>query len=160
MRPLPTLTLAAGLILTAAAAPPPAMPQPAQPQPGQPAAQPMYTPAANGAPGAQPTASPAPNPAMLAKAKSWFAQLQAGKIDRSQLAAGMASLSDQQVANVSSKIKSLGTPVTFEQQDTMTQAGISYTVYLLTFGNGQKLNFIFALDSQGKVAGLRLTPAQ
>lgn len=160
MRPLPILTLAAGLMLTVAAAPPAGMPQPAQPQPGQPATQPMYTPAPNGAPVGGPTASPAPNPQMLAKAKSWFAQLQAGKVDRSQLATGMASLSDQQVEDVSSKIKSLGTPVTFEQEQTMTQGGISYAVYLLTFGNGQKLNFIFALDSQGKVAGLRLTPAQ
>lgn len=161
MRPLPTLTLATGLLLMAVA-PPPGMP--AQPQSGQqppgPAAQPMYTPAPNGAPGAEPTATPTPNPKMLAKAKSWFAQLQAGKIDRSQLASGMGSLSDDQVASVSSKIKSLGTPVTFEQEQTMTQGGISYAVYLLTFGNGQKLNFIFALDSQGKVAGLRLTPAQ
>ncbi len=160
MRPIPTLTLATGLLLAAVAAPPPGTPQ--QPPGGQepgPVTQPMYTPAPNGAPGAEPAATPTPNPKMLARAKSWFAQLQAGKIDRSQLAAGMGSLTDEQVANASSHIKSLGTPVTFEQQQTMMQGGVSYAVYLLTFGNGQKLDFIFAVDSQGKVAGLRLTPA-
>jgi hypothetical protein len=60
---------------------------------------------------------------------------------------------------VQAQIGNLGTPVTFEQQQTMTQSGISYAVYLLTFGNAKKLNFVFAVDGQGKVAGLRLTPA-
>jgi hypothetical protein len=156
MHRLSTLALASGLLLTAAAAPPPPvggqMPQPAAPPPGAP---PMA------APGPQQTsATPSPNPQMLAQAKSWFAQLQAGKIDRSQLAPGMGtSLSDQQVQDASSKIKSLGTPVTFEQQQTMTQAGNTITAYLLTFGNGQKLTFYFAVDSQGKVSGLQLRPA-
>jgi hypothetical protein len=163
MHRLATLALAAGLLLTAVAATPPTMPGggQGQPEPGGPP-NPSITPMPAGEPmqGAEPGATPAPNPQMLARAKSWFAQLQAGKIDRSQLAAGMGtSLSDQQVQDASSKIKSLGTPVTFEQQQTMTQAGNTITAYLLTFGNGQKLTFYFAVDSQGKVSGLQLRPA-
>jgi hypothetical protein len=41
----------------------------------------------------------------------------------------------------------------------MTQNGVDYAIYLLTFGDGKKLDFIFAVDGQGKVAGLRLQPA-
>jgi hypothetical protein len=160
MHRLSTLALAAGLLLTTVAAlPPPPMPQNpsgGQPPPG-PVAPPMVTPVPYGAPA--PTATPSPNPQMLARAKSWFAQLQAGKIDRSQLAPGMGSLTDEQVTNVSAQIKNLGTPVTFEQQQTMTQNGVDYAIYLLTFGDGKKLDFIFAVNGQGKVAGLRLQPA-
>jgi cytochrome c1 len=162
MKRLPTLALAAGLLLTAVAAAPPTMPGggQGQPQPGGPP-NPSITPMPAGAPaqGAEPGATASPNPQVLARAKSWFAQLQAGKIDRSQLAPGMDKLTDEQVANVSSQIKSLGTPVTFEQQQTMTQAGNTITAYLLTFGNGQKLTFYFAVDGQGKVSGLQLRPA-
>jgi hypothetical protein len=160
MNRLSSLALAAGLLLTAVAADPPPgggnippgnpFPQPAGPPPGGP---PMA------APGPPQSATPSPNDMqMLARAKNWFAQLQAGKIDRSQLAPGMGSLSDEQVANVSTQIKSLGTPVTFEQQQTMVQNDTSVALYLLTFGNGKKLDFIFAVNSQGKVAGLRLQP--
>jgi hypothetical protein len=160
MHRLSTLALAAGLLLTAVAATPPTMPQNppgGQAPPAGPVGPPMMTPAPYGAPA--PATTPSPNPQMLARAKSWFAQLQAGKIDRSQLAPGMGSLTDEQVTNVSAQIKSLGTPVTFEQQQTMTQNGVDYAIYLLTFGDGKKLDFIFAVDGQGKVAGLRLQPA-
>jgi hypothetical protein len=160
---LSTLALAAGLLLTTVAATPPTMPGggQGQPEPGGPP-NPGITPMPAGGPsqGTQPSNTPSPNPQMLAQAKSWFTQLQAGKIDRSQLAPGMASsLTDEQVTNVSAQIKSLGTPVTFEQQQTMTQNGVNYAVYLLTFGDSKKLDFIFAVDGQGKVAGLRLQPA-
>jgi hypothetical protein len=162
MHRLSTLALAAGLLLTAVAATPPNMPGggQGQPEPGGPP-NPSITPMPAGGPtqGMQPSTTPSPNPQILAQAKNWFAQLQAGKIDRSQLAPGMGtSLSDQQVTNVSAQIKSLGTPVTFEQQQTMTQAGNTITAYLLTFGSGQKLLYYFAVDGQGKVSGLQLKP--
>ncbi len=165
---LATLALAAGLLLTAVAADPPPttptapqypvgnpFPDPAAPPAGPPAP-PGFSPASNGGPNVAPT----PNAQMLARAKSWFAKLQAGKIDRSQLASNMASLTDQQVANVSAQIRSLGTPVTFEQQQTMAQNGISYALYLLTFGDGRRLDFLIAVDNHGKIAGLRLQPDQ
>jgi hypothetical protein len=55
---------------------------------------------------------PPPDPAMLARAKDEFAQLQ------------------------------------------------SYDVYLVTFANGTKLNFLIAVDGHGKIAGMRLMPNQ
>jgi hypothetical protein len=78
--------------------------QPQQPPP-PPAAPPL-------APMPAATATPSPDPAMPARAKDEFAQLQ------------------------------------------------SYDVYLVTFANGTKLNFLIAVDGHGKIAGMRLMPNQ
>lgn len=97
---------------------------------------------------------------MLARAKNWFNELQTGKVDRTQLTPQMnAALTPGQVSSAQATIAKLGTPVTFEQVQTMSQGGFNYAVYLVTFGDGTKLNFIFAVDGSGNVAGLRLTTA-
>jgi hypothetical protein len=151
-----TLALSAALLLSAIAAAPPTMQQPGMPGPG-PAAPPMAPmPASTAAPA--PTATPTPDAAMLARAKTWFTQLQAGKIDRSQLAPGL-SITDDQVQKVAAQIRSLGAPVTFVQEQAMSQGGVNYAMYLLTFGNASKLDFAFAVNSVGQVAGLRIMPA-
>jgi hypothetical protein len=143
---------AALLAGTIAMAPPPppvnpggGQPGPAAPAPPAPMAEPMATAAAT------------TDPAMLARAKSWFAQLQSGKIDRSQLATkANGALTDATVSNAQNILAGLGTPVTFVQQQAGSQGNISYAIYLLTFQNGRKLNFFFAVDSQGKVEGLQI----
>jgi hypothetical protein len=112
------------------------------------------------APG-QTAATPSPDPAMLDLAKSEFAQLQSGKIDRTLLTTEMsAALTDDKVASVKSSIGNLGAPVSFEQQRTGTQGDVRYAVYLVTFTNGSKLDFLIGVDGQRKVAGMRLLPAQ
>lgn len=99
----------------------------------------------------------APNPAMLARAKSWFAQLQSGKVDRSQLGANAGgSLSEATIANARTEIGSLGMPVSFVQEQAGSQGGVSYGIYTVTFKNGKKVDFLFAVDSQGKVTSLGL----
>lgn len=104
------------------------------------------------------TATPAPNPALLARAKTVFAQLQAGKIDRSQLATNAnANFTNATVANAQKMVGSLGKPVSFAQQQATTQGNVSAAIYVVTFKNGQKVDFLFALDSQGKIAGLSLS---
>lgn len=163
---LPTLAVSATLLLAGVAATPPMAPQPGMPAPG-PVAPPMATLAPAAAPTAAPvtaptaaaTATPTPNPTVLALAKSWFAQLQAGKINRSQLAAGM-NLTDDQVKKAAAQLGNLGTPVTFEQQQTASQGGITYVIYLVTFGNATKLDFGFAVNGSGQVAGLRIMPVR
>jgi hypothetical protein len=103
------------------------------------------------------TSSNAVNKPLLAKAKSWFAALQAGKIDRSQMEAGPnANLNDATIANAQKMIGGLGTPVSFVQQREGTQGNITYAIYSVTFRNGEKVDFLFALDSSGKVASLGL----
>ncbi len=140
------LTLCASVPLAAYAQEPP--PPEGAPQAGNPYAQP-YAPSA--------TTNDAPNPAMLARAKNVFAQLQAGKIDRSQLAAGPnANFTETTVANAQKMIGSLGKPVSFVQQQATKQGDVSAAIYAVTFKNGKKVDFLFVLDAQGKIAGLSL----
>jgi hypothetical protein len=147
---------AALLAGTIAAAPPP----PSIPHQG-PSPPPPPPPAPVGQPQSQPTAAATTDPAMLARAKSWFAQLQAGKIDRSQLATkANGALTDATVSNAQGILSGLGTPVSFIQQQAGAQGSISYAIYSLTFKNGRKLNFFFAVDSQGKVEGLQIGQPQ
>ena len=131
--------------------------QPQQPPPA-PAPPPMAPlPAATAAP----TATPSPDPAMLAHAKNEFAQLQSGKIDRTTLTTDMnALLTDDKLASVKSAIGNFGAPVSFDQQHAGTQGDVRFAVYLVTFGNGTKVDFLIGVDGQGKIAALRLTPAQ
>jgi len=106
------------------------------------------------------TPSPAPSAssAMLARAKSVFSQLQAGKVDPSQLTPQMKAVSEAQLKSAQSSIAH-GSPVAFEQTQSFSQGDYTYAVYLVTFADGAKVNFVLALDSQGKVASMRVTGA-
>lgn len=119
------------------------------PQPNNPYAQPYGPPPS--------TTTTATNPKMLARAKTWFAELQSGSIDRAQLSSSAsANLTDATISNARSMIGRLGAPVSFVQQRAGTQGGVSYGIYLVTFKNGQKLDFLFAVDGTGKVTSLGL----
>lgn len=144
---------------TIAAAPPGGGPMTQQQQPPPPPAPPPLAPmpAATTAP----TATPSPDPAMLARAKNEFVDLQSGKIDRTTLTTDMSALlTDDKLATVKSGIGNLGAPVSFGQERTGTQGDVRYAVYLVTFANGTKVDFLIGVDGQGKIAALRLTPAQ
>jgi hypothetical protein len=135
----------------AAAPPPPSMPGGANPQPAGPPPPPVYQPMN------QPSPTATVDPGMMRQAKTWFAQLQSGTVDRSQLAAkASSSLSDADLAKAKEMIGGLGSPASFAQQQAGSQGGISYAIYLVTFKNGAKYNFFFAVDQQGKVEGLQL----
>jgi hypothetical protein len=113
------------------------------------------------APAYQPMNQPSPtatvDPGMLRQAKTWFAALQSGTVDRSQLAAkASSSLTDADLAQAKAMIGNLGTPASFEQQQAASQGGISFAIYLVTFKSGAKYDFFFAVDQQGKVQGLKL----
>ena len=130
---LGTIALVAATIATALAAPAP------QPEAAMPA----------------PTAST--DPAMLARAKKVFAQVQSGKIDRSELApSANGSLTDDRLASAKAMVGNLGAPVSFVQKTAGAQGDVNFAIYLLAFKNGKKLDFLFAVDKQGKIAGLRL----
>jgi hypothetical protein len=107
------------------------------------------------------TPSPTPDPAIRKRAQTMFAQLQAGKIDRSQLdSQANATIDDATIKRAHDAVAPLGTPVTFEQQNVFVRQGISNYVYLVTFGGSQSLDFGFLLDSAGKVAGMAILPPQ
>jgi hypothetical protein len=104
-----------------------------------------------------PNPSATTNPALLARAKSWFAALQKGKVDRSQLAAGPnGNMTDASIAGAQKMIGSLGAPVSFVQERAQSQGNVSAAIYQITFKNGEKVDFLFAVDSDGKVAGMSL----
>jgi hypothetical protein len=104
-----------------------------------------------------PAVNNAPNPAMMAKAKIVFAQLQTGKVDRSQLAENAnANFTNATIENAQNMIGNLGKPVSFVQQQAMTRGSVHAAIYLVTFKNGNKVDFLFAMDSDGKIAGLSL----
>lgn len=109
-------------------------------------------------------ASPSPaapaqdDAAVTARAKDWFHQIQSGKIDRSQLDDKMnAALTDSMLANVSSQVAPLGNPTTFTLSRKATQNGLSVYVFALVFPS-VTLYEAFALDPDGKIAGLTLSP--
>ncbi|HEX3368714.1 MAG TPA: hypothetical protein VHS56_03985 [Candidatus Cybelea sp.] len=103
--------------------------------------------------------TPTPNPAAIAQAKSVFAQLQGGTIDRSLLEPTMSSaLTDDKLSTLKGSIGSLGAPISFDQQRAGLQGDLTYALYLLTFKDGTKLQLLDVMDKQGKIAGLKLTP--
>jgi hypothetical protein len=103
------------------------------------------------------SATPAPSPAMLAQAKRVFAELQSGKIDPSQMATGPnTNFTNATVTNAQKMVGSLGKPVSFVQQQSGSQGGVQYAIYVVTFKNGQTVDFLYAVDQNGKIAGLSL----
>lgn len=103
-------------------------------------------------------ATAADDAAVTARAKSWFNQVQIGTIDRSQLDAKMnAVLTDSTVAQVSAKIEALGNPSAFTLIKKMTQGSVTAYVFVVEFPKVM-LYETFALDPDGKIAGLLITP--
>lgn len=132
-----------------------AIPVLAQQMPPPEGAPEQNNPYAQPAPGA--TTTPAQSKALLTRAKVWFGELQSGSVDRSQLASNANSnMSDATIANAKQMIGALGKPVSFVAQRTGSQGGVTYGIYIVTFKNGQTVDFLFALDSTGKVTSLGL----
>ena len=113
-------------------------------------------------PGALPPPSAAsatakPDPAMLGRARHFFEELQSGSINRSELASGPnANLNNATISNAQRMIGGLGSPVSFVQQQAGSQGGVSWAVYLVTFKNGQRIDFLYGVGNDGKVTALGL----
>ncbi|MGA7354845.1 MAG: hypothetical protein WBW76_05365, partial [Candidatus Cybelea sp.] len=115
-------------------------------------------PAASAVPAASPVAATPADAAVATRAKDWLHQLQTGKVDRSQLDAKMnTALTDSIVAQVSTQLAPLGDPTAFALTQKLVQGTNTIYIYKVTFPS-VTLNEIFALDSDGKVAGLLLKP--
>jgi hypothetical protein len=108
---------------------------------------------------ASPSPAAAPSDAAVtARAKDWFHQIQAGKIDRSQLDDKMnAAITDSMLANVSSQVAPLGNPSAFTLSRKTTQSNVSVYIFQVQFPS-MTLYEVFALDADGKIAGLSLSP--
>jgi hypothetical protein len=106
-----------------------------------------------------PTASP--NPAVTARSKAFYHALQTGTVDRTMLSSDASSkMTDDSLKAVKAKLAPLGDPVTFEQEMSEMQSGSMLYAYLLSFGNGTKLEFVVGYDGDGKISALALRPAE
>jgi D-alanyl-D-alanine carboxypeptidase len=105
-----------------------------------------------------PTVTDAGDAAVTARAKDWFHQIQTGKVDRSQLDDKMnAALTDSIVAQVSAQIAPLGDPSAFTLSKKLTKGSVTGYVFAVTFPS-VTIYETFALDPDGKIAGLFITP--
>ncbi len=92
--------------------------------------------------------------AVTARAKDWLHQIQAGKVDRTQLTDKMnTALTDSMLANVSAQLAPLGDPTSFTLSSKTSKS--AYTVYVFTVKwPAVTLSETFAVDLSGKIAGL------
>jgi hypothetical protein len=110
--------------------------------------------------GTAPAPTPSPDPAATARSKAFFHALQIGTVDRTLLSSdASAKMTDDSLKAVKAKIAPLGDPVTFEQEATEVQNGSRLYAYLVSFGNGTKLEFVVGYDADGKITALALRPA-
>jgi hypothetical protein len=94
---------------------------------------------------------------MLGRARHVFEELQTGSLNRSELAAGPnANMNAATISNAQRMIGNLGTPVSFVQQQAGSQNGVAWAVYLVTFKNGQTIDFLYGAGSDGKIQTLGL----
>ena len=115
-------------------------------------------------PAASPAASSPSTPdddtAAIAQAKSLLQQAQSGQFDRSKFTPELdASLSDDAVKRISSQLKPLGQPATFDLE---SKTGIEdQTVYVYRVGfKTIAIEETVTIDRSGNIAGLTFKPAQ
>lgn len=119
---------------------------------------PVTTVIAQAAPTAAPTAAAtsAADAAVAARAKDWLHQIQAGKVDRSQLDDKMnTALTDSALASVSAQLSPLGDPSAFTLSKKTTRGSLTVYVFAVQFP-AITLYETFVLDPDGKIAGLFL----
>lgn len=111
---------------------------------------------------AQAPIAPAPGATPIDDAKAWFAALQQGKVaDPNELNAQMTqALTPDALTQIAALLKDTGKPVSFQQVQTSALQSLTVYVFKITFANAPALDFIYALDASGKIAGLHFSPAQ
>ena len=125
--------------------------------------------AAQSAPPAPPSApsavtSPGPaatiDPAQTARARAEFVAWRKGTIDRSHYDATLnAKISDGNVTEMASALRTLGTIVGFSQlQRGASESGSSYFIYKVVGGTPPPFAMYIAFDPSGKIAGIAFRP--
>ena len=114
---------------------------------------------ASPSPAASASPAPAEDPAITARAKDWLHRLETNDIDRAQLSAEMSDfLTPDRAKQLAAKIGVLGDPTSFTLLSQQTMDGYTVYMYRAVFKGGI-FKETFALDSAGKIAGLRLSPS-
>lgn len=92
--------------------------------------------------------------AVTARAKDWLHQIQADKIDRTQLTDKLnAAITDSTLANVSSQLAPLGDPTSFTLSSKTNKGAYAVYVFKLQWPS-VTLSETFTVDPSGKIAGL------
>jgi hypothetical protein len=86
----------------------------------------------------------------------WYAQMQAGQIDRTQLAAAYsAQLTDDAVKEMSHNANLYGaSPVSAEILQSRTIADQKFYLVKLVFPRGDAASLLIGFDAQGKITGI------
>jgi D-alanyl-D-alanine carboxypeptidase len=107
---------------------------------------------------AEAQSAPGEDPAITARARALYAQLVAGKLDRSQFTSqANAAFTDSVVQHVGSQFAALGAPTAFVFVSTLSLPGRTAYVYrVLT--PGMNLVMTLTLDGSGTIAGVLFKP--
>lgn len=99
--------------------------------------------------------SPGKDPTVTAKAKAYFAQLQAGDQESPYLATKLNNKMKAGLAKrLANEFKGYGQPTAFVFKGTHVDAGVTFYDYVVRFGPGSMLKFGIALDKTGKIKSL------
>lgn len=102
--------------------------------------------------------APGENTKITALARQWIGRLQTGDVDRSQLTSKMSAVFSSDVVRVLKRdIGGLGEPTSFVYRGMQSAGGIAVYKYRVQFP-ALALLLTLGIDSQGKIAGLNLTP--
>jgi hypothetical protein len=93
-----------------------------------------------------------------ALALRWYEQMQAGQLDRSQLAAAYgAQLTDDAVREMSRKVNLYGaSPTSAEILQSRTIADQTFYLVKLIFPRGDAASLLIGFDAEGKITGINL----
>jgi hypothetical protein len=106
------------------------------------------------------TALAAVDPKIENAAKDWLHRFQTGNIDYSQMSDRVsAKLTPALAQQIQETLKPLGDPISFTYLGSQVVEGINVYGFLVTFKDRQ-LNEFFALDANGKIAGITFKPPQ
>jgi len=102
-----------------------------------------------------PAASPT-GEALTAWAMRWFAEMMAGRTDRSQYAPAFApQVTDEAVASISHDLNRYGAaPLRAEIVQTKKDGEQTFTVLKFVFPRGDATSLLFGFDAAGKVTGI------
>ena len=107
---------------------------------------------------AAPTAGVPTEDGMRALALQWFAQMQAGKIDRTQYTAGYAAqLTDDAVQAMSHHLNEYGaSPLRAEIMQKRSVDNQTLYQVKLVFPRGDAASLLFGFDAEGEITGISL----
>lgn len=118
---------------------------------------------------AQVSPSPAPSASVdpkaasaAADAKQWFAQLRQGQVVASDTLTDQmkSALTPAALDQTKALLKDAGDPTSFDLAQHANVQNLDVYVFHVTFAKAPPLNFIYALDPAGRIAGLLFRAAK